>query len=184
MPYDFGTIESKWLERWEKDKIFQPTETGKKYLLTVPYPYANGALHIGHGRTYTIGDIMARYLRMKGYNVLYPMGFHISGTPILGFAKKIEKGDRGTIELYKSYLELYGDNPDLIKEFSKPENIANYFANKIISDFSNMGFSIDWSRVFNTGEPIYNKFIEWQFRKLFSMGFNKTRRLSNSIFHS
>jgi len=173
MPYDFGTIESKWLQRWEKDKIFQPTETGKKYLLTVPYPYANGALHIGHGRTYTIGDIMARYLRMKGYNVLYPMGFHISGTPILGFAKKIEKGDRGTIELYKSYLELYGDNPDLIKEFSKPENIANYFANKIISDFSNMGFSIDWSRVFNTGEPIYNKFIEWQFRKLFSMGLIK-----------
>ncbi len=173
MPYDFGRIESKWLQRWEADKIFQPTETGKKYLLTVPYPYANGALHIGHGRTYTIGDIMARYLRMKGYNVLYPMGFHISGTPILGFAKKIEKGDKATIDLYKSYLELYGDNPDLIKEFSKPENIANYFANKIISDFSNMGFSIDWSRVFNTGEPIYNKFIEWQFRKLHSMGLIK-----------
>ncbi len=146
---------------------------GRKFLLTVPYPYANGALHIGHGRTYTIGDIMARYLRMKGFNVLYPMAFHISGTPILGFAKKIENGDRSTIELYKSYLELYGDSPEKIKEFSKPENIAQYFATKIMNDFNNMGFSIDWSRIFNTGEPIYNKFVEWQFRRLDALGLIK-----------
>ncbi len=163
MPYDFNSIEDKWLKKWQDEKAFEPKPVGKKFLLTVPWPYCNGALHIGHGRTYTVGDIVARYKRMRGYNVLYPMGFHISGTPILAFSKKIEKGDRSTIELYKSYLELYGDDPSKVSEFSVPSNIADYFSEKIINDFTNMGFSIDWTRKFTSGEPIYNKFVEWQF---------------------
>ncbi len=166
MAYDFNAIEEKWLRRWKEERVFEPRPTGKKFLLTVPWPYCNGALHIGHGRTYTVGDIVSRYKRMRGLNVLYPMGFHISGTPILAFSKKIEHGDQATINLYRSYLELYGDDPSKVSEFSIPSNIASYFSEKIINDFTNMGFSIDWTRKFTSGEPIYNKFIEWQFRLL------------------
>lgn len=163
MSYNFNLIEEKWRKRWEEEHIFEPKIGDKKYLITVPWPYCNGALHIGHGRTYTTADIIARYKRMKGFNVLYPMAFHISGTPILAFSKKIENGDTQTIDLYREYLSLYGDNPDIVKEFSEPENIAAYFSTKIVSDFKNMGLSIDWTRIFNSGEPIYNKFVEWQF---------------------
>jgi leucyl-tRNA synthetase len=164
--YNFSAIEEKWLSRWKNEKAFEPKPNGKKFLLTVPWPYCNGALHIGHGRTYTVGDIVARYKRMRGFNVLYPMGFHISGTPVLAFSKKIEHGDQTTINLYKSYLELYGDDPSKVSEFSVPSNIASYFSERIINDFTNMGFSIDWTRKFTSGEPIYNKFVEWQFRLL------------------
>ncbi|MGC8644963.1 MAG: leucine--tRNA ligase [Thermoplasmata archaeon] len=173
MEYDFNTIEEKWKRRWEEERVFQPKRGGKKFLITVPWPYCNGALHIGHGRTYTIGDIVARYKRMAGYNVLYPMGFHISGTPILAFSKKIEGGDQATINLYRSYLELYGDDPELVSQFSKPERIAEYFSDKIINDFMNMGFSIDWTRKFTSGEAIYNKFVEWQFSILLKKGLIK-----------
>ncbi|MGC8561591.1 MAG: leucine--tRNA ligase [Thermoplasmata archaeon] len=166
MTYDFNSIEEKWLRRWKEGKVFEPKMDGAKFLITVPWPYCNGALHIGHGRTYTIGDIVARYKRMKGLNVLYPMGFHISGTPILAFSKKIENGDAQTINLYRSYLELYGDDPSKVSEFAVPENIAAYFSERIINDFTNMGFSIDWTRKFTSGEPIYNKFVEWQFNIL------------------
>ncbi|MCL4446781.1 MAG: leucine--tRNA ligase [Thermoplasmatales archaeon] len=166
MVYNYESIEEKWLRRWSEERAFEPKPNGKKFLLTVPWPYCNGALHIGHGRTYTVGDIVARYKRMKGFNVLYPMGFHISGTPILAFSKKIENGDAQTINLYKSYLELYGDDPSKVSEFAVPANIASYFSERIINDFTNMGFSIDWTRKFTSGEPIYNKFVEWQFRML------------------
>ena len=175
MTYDFNALEEKWLKKWKDERVFEPKPDGKKFMLTVPWPYCNGALHIGHGRTYTVGDIVARYRRMAGFNVLYPMGFHISGTPILAFSKKIEHGDVPTINLYKSYLELYGDDPSRVAEFSVPSNIASYFSEKIINDFTNMGFSIDWTRKFTSGEPIYNKFIEWQFgilqeKKLIKIG--------------
>ena len=173
MEYNYQAIEDRWQKLWDEKKIYEPVMGGTKFLITVPYPYCNGALHIGHGRTYTIADIFARFKRMNGYNVLFPMAFHISGTPILAFSKKIERGDKTTIDLYKSYMELYGDDPEKVYEFSKPENIANYFANKIILDFKNLGLSIDWTRQFNSGEKIYNKFVEWQFRKLMARGYLK-----------
>jgi len=171
--YDFNAIEEKWLEKWKAERVFEPRREGRKFLITVPWPYCNGALHIGHGRTYTVGDIVARYKRMTGLNVLYPMGFHISGTPILAFSKKIEGGDEKTISLYQSYLELYGDDPSRVSEFSTPSKIADYFSEKIINDFTNMGFSIDWTRKFTSGEPVYNKFIEWQFSLLQEKGLIK-----------
>lgn len=171
--YEFNTIEEKWLKKWKEDKVFVPERKGSKFLITVPWPYCNGALHIGHGRTYTIGDIVARYKRMSGLNVLYPMGFHISGTPIIAFSKKVERGDAETINLYRSYLELYGDDASKVSEFSIPSNIADYFSDKIINDFTNMGFSIDWTRRFTSGEPIYNKFVAWQFSILQNKGLIK-----------
>ena len=81
---DFKKIEKKWQERWEKEKTFEPKKSEKKKVfLTVPYPYTSGPLHIGHGRTYTISDSWIRFKRLQGYNCLWPMAFHISGTPII-----------------------------------------------------------------------------------------------------
>ncbi|RJS74576.1 leucine--tRNA ligase, partial [Methanophagales archaeon] len=92
--------EEKWQRRWKESKIFDAEiaeqKGGKKklkFFLTVPYPYTSGPLHIGHGRTNTIGDIIARFKRLQGYNVLFPMAFHVTGTPILAIADSIAKGD-------------------------------------------------------------------------------------------
>ena len=111
---EFTKYEKKWQKRWKKDKIFEadPDPKRKKFFLTVPYPYVNGALHIGHGRTYTIGDIIARYKRMQGFNVLFPMASHMTGTPLQGMVDRIVAGDPKAIEQYKRDLRLYFDTED------------------------------------------------------------------------
>src|SRR3954453_12825045 len=83
---NWNLIEDKWRQRWDQQKIFQsdPDSERRKYFITVAYPYPNSPQHIGHGRTYTLADTHARYYKMKGFNVLFPMGFHYTGTPILG----------------------------------------------------------------------------------------------------
>lgn len=170
-------IEKKWQKLWKENHIFEPEMDGKKFFITVPYPYSNGALHVGHGRTYTYGDIIARYKRMQGYNVLFPMAFHVTGTPILTIADSIKNGNKDVIDLYRDYLHLYENDEskidDLLKKFEIPENIAYYFAEKIQKDFESIGYSIDWRRKFNTAEPYYNKFVEWQYKKLYEMGYLK-----------
>ena len=82
-------LEEKWRQRWIKEKDFEaePDSREKKFI-TVAYPYPNSPQHVGHGRTYTTADVHARFLRMMGYNVLFPMAFHYTGTPILGMAKR------------------------------------------------------------------------------------------------
>ncbi|MGC8515081.1 MAG: leucine--tRNA ligase [Thermoplasmata archaeon] len=168
-------FEKKWQERWKKDGIFEPAvdESRKKFLITVPWPYTSGSLHVGHGRTYTLGDIIARYKRLRGYNVLFPMGFHQSGTPVLSIAQKILRNDKSTLSLYTEYLQQYGemDIPGRLKSFTEPSAIAEYFSNAIINDFTLLGFSIDWSRRFTSAEPMYQDFVSWQFNKLNSKGF-------------
>ncbi|MEM1638939.1 MAG: leucine--tRNA ligase [Desulfurococcaceae archaeon] len=169
-------IEKKWQKIWRESKIFEsnPLDGKPKYFITVPYPYANGPLHIGHGRTYTIGDIIARYKRLKGFNVLYPMAFHITGTPIIAFSDMISRGDQKTISLYREYIKLYVENDEevdrIIESFKNPLNLAVFFAERIQRDFEELGYSIDWRRKFHTGEPIYNKFITWQYYKLLERG--------------
>jgi len=173
---DFAAIERKWQKRWQEDKIFEPrVEKGKKkFFITVPYPYMSGSLHIGHGRTFTTGDIIARFKRLQGYNVLFPMAFHVTGTPVLAIADAIKSGDERVINLYKEYVRIYEKDEEKVKEivesFVDPENIARYFADKTQQDFIGMGYSIDWRRKFHTAETIYNKFVEWQFKKLYDRG--------------
>jgi leucyl-tRNA synthetase len=168
-------IETKWQDRWKKDRIFEPAvdESRHKFLITVPWPYTSGSLHVGHGRTYTLGDIIARYKRLVGYNVLFPMGFHQSGTPVLSIAQKILRNDKSTLSLYTEYLQQYGekDIAGKLKSFTEPSAIADYFSNAIINDFTLLGFSIDWSRRFTSAEPMYQDFVSWQFKKLNSKGF-------------
>jgi len=177
---NFRGIEEKWQSKWEESKIFNAEVSGgKKFFLTVPYPYTSGPLHLGHGRTYTLGDIIARFKRLQGYNVLFPMAFHVTGTPILAIADSIEKGEEAVVERYKDYLSIYEDGAkvdELINSFSSPENVADFFTARISEDFKRMGYSIDWRRKFNTTEPIYNKFIEWQFVKLYKKGVIKKGR--------
>jgi leucyl-tRNA synthetase len=103
---------------------------------------------------------------MRGYNVLFPMGVHYTGTPILGMAKRVQEGDR---ELIENFNTLYHVPQDKIKEFVEPVKIADYFHAEIKQGMIEMGYSIDWRREFTTIDPVYKKFIEWQFRKLREM---------------
>ena len=164
MEVDWSVIDKKWQKKWSENNDHETDYNDKeKKFITVAYPYPNSPQHIGHGRTYTITDVHSRYLRMKGFNVLFPMGFHYTGTPILGMAKRVEANDTELIEGFKT---LYKVPEDKIKEFAEPVKIADYFHEEIKSGMIEMGYSIDWRREFTTIDPAYQKFIEWQFRNL------------------
>ena len=164
MEIDWSVIDKKWQKKWLENNDHEIDSNNKeKKFITVAYPYPNSPQHIGHGRTYTIADVHSRYLRMKGFNVLFPMGFHYTGTPILGMAKRVEANDAELIEGFKT---LYKVPEDKIKEFVEPVKIADYFHEEIKSGMIEMGYSIDWRREFTTIDPAYQKFIEWQFRNL------------------
>jgi len=164
MEVDWSAVDKKWQKKWAENNDHETNSSDKeKKFITVAYPYPNSPQHIGHGRTYTIADVHSRYLRMKGYNVLFPMGFHYTGTPILGMAKRVEANDTELIEGFKT---LYKVPEDKIKEFAEPVKIADYFHEEIKSGMIEMGYSIDWRREFTTIDPAYQKFIEWQFRNL------------------
>ena len=164
MEIDWSVIDKKWQKKWSENNDHETDYNDKeKKFITVAYPYPNSPQHIGHGRTYTITDVHSRYLRMKGFNVLFPMGFHYTGTPILGMAKRVEANDTELIEGFKT---LYKVPEDRIKEFAEPVKIADYFHEEIKSGMIEMGYSIDWRREFTTIDPAYQKFIEWQFRNL------------------
>src|SRR5919201_1356234 len=166
---DWNSIEEKWRQRWEEQKIFETDEDliKKKYFITVAYPYPNSPQHIGHGRTYTLADSHARYMRMKGYNVLFPMGFHYTGTPILGMSRRVAAGDK---ELLDTFRNIYSVPDDTIRSFAEPIKIASYFHNEIKVGMKEMGYSIDWRREFTTIDKAYSKFISWQFRTLLKKG--------------
>jgi len=164
MEIDWSAIDKKWQKKWLENNDHEIDSNNKeKKFITVAYPYPNSPQHIGHGRTYTIADVHSRYLRMKGFNVLFPMGFHYTGTPILGMAKRVEAND---VELIEGFKTLYNVPEDKIKEFVEPVKIADYFHEEIKSGMIEMGYSIDWRREFTTIDPAYQKFIEWQFRNL------------------
>lgn len=166
---DWKSVEEKWRDRWEKQRIFQadPNFEKKKYFITVAYPYPNSPQHIGHGRTYTLADVHARYMRMKGYNVLFPMGFHYTGTPILAMSRRVASRDK---DLLETFDKLYHVPKDTITSFVEPVKIASYFHNEIRLGMKELGFSIDWRREFSTVDMIYSKFISWQFRTLRKKG--------------
>ena len=99
--------------------------------------------HVGHGRTYTLADTHARYMRMKGYNVLFPILFHYTGTPILAMSKRVA-GDRDLIE---TFMKIHHVSADDIGRFVEPIEIARFFHNEIKQGMIEMGYSIDWRRV-------------------------------------
>ncbi len=143
---EFKKIEQKWQKKWEEAKIFEVKEDSKKkkYFVLEMFPYPSASyLHMGHVRNYTIGDLIARYKRMQGFNVLYPMGYDSFGLPAENAAKK-----QGIHP--KKYTE------DAIK--------------KIIEYQKLLGNSYDWSRVISTHEPAYYKWNQYFFLKFLEKG--------------
>lgn len=165
---DFREIEKKWQKAWQESGIFEAEpDNRKKFFLTIPYPYLNGNLHAGHTRTFTIGDAFARYMRMRGYNVLFPLGFHVTGTPIIGLAELVSKRDERTVEVYTKYHDVPLE--DLLK-LTTPEKVVEYFSKEALQVLRDIGYSIDWRRMFTTTDEEYQKFIEWQYWKLKEKG--------------
>ncbi|MFX1477274.1 MAG: leucine--tRNA ligase [Promethearchaeota archaeon] len=175
--YEPQEIEKKWQERWETAKIFEghPDLNKEKIFFTSPYPYPTGLTHIGNGRSYVTGDIFARYYRAKGYNVLYPMAWHITGTPVLAISSSIERKDPITTARMRDFVSFHTKNQKevnkILESFKDPWNVVKYFSQAMKTDFKAIGMSIDWSREFSTGDKIYNKFIEWQFSHLMDKGY-------------
>ncbi|MBI5872372.1 class I tRNA ligase family protein [archaeon] len=165
-------IDKKWQKRWERAKIFEANvnKKRKKFFITIPYPYVNGAPHIGAGFTFIRGEVYARFKRMQGFNVLYPQAFHATGEPILGTIERVKKNDKTQIETFK----LFGATDRDIKNFVKngPEFTAKYWKSKWMEILRMTGFSADWRRTFitTTMTPQYSRFIEWQYNNLKKRG--------------
>ena len=175
--YNPQQIEKKWQDKWVQAKIFEanPNLDRKKMFITSPYPYASGPSHIGHGRSFVNGDVFARYYRAKGYNVLYPMAFHITGTPVLAISSSIERKNQEIIARMQEYVSLHTVDQEEVKKivesFIEPWNVVKYFSNTYKIDFKSIGMSLDWRREFTTGDKLYNKLIEWQYHKLSEQGY-------------
>ncbi|MEM2918120.1 MAG: leucine--tRNA ligase [Candidatus Altiarchaeota archaeon] len=157
-------IEDKWRKLWFDAKIFEAERDSKKkkFFLIFAYPGISGYLHVGHLRSYTYPDIIARYKRMQGFNVLFPAGFHASGLPSVSFAEKIARGDENLI----SYLKKHNVSDEDIEKLKDPKYVVEFFSREYIKIWKQLGYSIDFRRVISTIQPEYNKFIEWQFYKL------------------
>ncbi len=144
--YDAQRVESKWFERWQNDPSLyaaEPTSTQKKYYVLEMLPYPSGALHMGHVRNYSIGDALARYMWMNGYNVLHPMGWDSFGLPAENAA-------------------IANHTPPRQWTLS---NIANMKA-----QMKRLGFAYDWSREVTTCFPEYYRWNQWFFLKLYEQG--------------
>jgi len=162
---DASAIEKKWASRWAAESIFEPDpESGReKRYITAAFPYPNSPQHIGHARTYTTADIYARYLRLRGFNVLFPMAFHVTGTPILAMAKRIAAKDPEVLGVFD---KIYGISPEKAATLTDPRVLVAYFSAEIEEGMKEMGFSIDWRRKFYSYDEKFNRYIRWQFRKL------------------
>ena len=146
--YPFIKIEAKWQNYWEENKTFHIPDdfdrTLPKFYVLDMFPYPSGdGLHVGHPEGYTASDIIARYKRMCGYNVLHPIGWDAFGLPAEEYARRT------------------GTHPSITTQ----QNI-----NRFREQLKSLGFSYDWSREINTTDPAYYKWTQWIFKKLFERG--------------
>jgi leucyl-tRNA synthetase len=164
--FNLSKFEEEAHERWLH--AFEPDPGNKeKFYINVAFPYPSGAMHVGHGRTYIVPDVVARFWRMKGRQVLFPMGFHVTGAPVVGISKRIANKDEKTIRLYR---DLYRVPQNVLDGFVDPLVIVKHFANEYQRVMTDCGLSIDWRRRFITVDPSYSKFIEWQWQHLYDAG--------------
>lgn len=166
MTLDWNKIQEKWNKRWVKEEIFAANvdKKRKKFFVTFPYPYVNSIPHIGHFYTLMRVEAFARYKRMQGFNVLFPQGWHATGSPIVSAANRIKEKEPKQIKIL---LDIGIAKKD-IKKFEDPAYWIKYFVPQALQDYQAMGISIDWRRQFYTTSlnPHYDKFIRWQFNKL------------------
>jgi leucyl-tRNA synthetase len=157
MDYQFKDIEQKWQQFWAENQTFKAEDnsTKPKYYVLDMFPYPSGAgLHVGHPLGYIASDIFARYKRLKGFNVLHPMGYDSFGLPA------------------EQYAIQTGQHPALTTE----ANIATYRR-----QLDQIGFSFDWSREVRTSSPGYYKWTQWIFMQLFNAWYNKTADKAEGI---
>jgi len=165
---DFKQIQEKWKKEWLDKKIFETkNDNRKKWFSNAAFPYVNAPLHLGHGFTYTRIDVITRFKRMQGYNAMFPFAFHATGEPIVGVAERLKKGDEKQIKI----LLESGISEKDIDKFKDPKYTARYWIEQIKNDIQNLGISVDWTRSFTTIDPEFNRFIEWQYRKLKGKGY-------------
>ena len=145
LKYDFKAIEEKWQKIWLEEKTFKAVEDADqpKYYLLEMFPYPSGRIHMGHVRNYSIGDIVARYKRMKGFNVMHPIGWDAFGLPAENAA---------------------------IKNKTHPEKWTHENIDYMKNQLRRMGFSYDWDRELATCEPEYYRWEQLFFIKLFEKG--------------
>ncbi len=161
------SIEEKWVKKWFENKVFTPQKKDKKYFIIFAYPGSSGYLHVGHLRNYTYTDVIARYKRMQGYAVLFPTGVHATGNVTIGFSMKLQRGDKDTI----NYLKEFGVDDETIEKLKDPYFAVEFFDKEYRKLYKMLGFSINEEYDTTTIRPEYNKFIEWQFRKLKEKGY-------------
>lgn len=163
-------LAKKWSERWEREKTYEarPSKT-PKYFITFPFPYVNGAPHVGHAYSCFRADVFARFKRLQGYNVLFPQGFHATGEPIVGAQKRLQNDDENQIRTMKTFGAT---DAEIEKMKSDPQFIVAFWRERWIRDLKLGGLSIDWSRTFTTTDitPAFSRFVEWQYRTLYALG--------------
>ncbi|MCD6478503.1 MAG: leucine--tRNA ligase [Candidatus Diapherotrites archaeon] len=177
---DFKGIEEKWQRYWHEQKIFEPEidKSKEPFYIQAAYPYPSGAMHIGHARTYTVADIVAKYSMLKGKNVLMPMGWHVSGTPVIAAVEALRRHDEKTVKIFTENFHIPKEELKYLTE--SPESFVDYMVNKAKygykSGFKKLGFGIDWRRELTTIDKQYQRFIEWQYKKLYAKGYIKKGR--------
>src|SRR4030043_2097836 len=126
---EWDKIEEKWQNRWREARIFnvEPNREHKKAFVTFPFAYMNGPLHVGHGFTATKVDAYARYLRMQGYNVLFPWAWHWTGETIAGASERVQKREPTII---KEFREIDNVPEDELEKFTDPTYIAKYYTDQ------------------------------------------------------
>jgi leucyl-tRNA synthetase len=163
-------IEEKWLAKWEAARVFEadPDPTRPKIMVTFPFPYMNGPLHVGHAFSASRVDAYARFKRMQGYNTLWPWAWHWTGQPLLGASQRVARGDQAYIRVLR---EVDGVPEEELNKFVDPYYMAQYYTNEGRIAAKRIGFSVDWRREFTTVWPTFQKFIEWQYKNLKEKGY-------------
>ncbi|MBU0470881.1 MAG: leucine--tRNA ligase [Nanoarchaeota archaeon] len=165
MALDWHEIQEHWQEEWAKAKLGQAVvdENKEKFFMIFAYPGISGFLHVGHMRGFSYTDAICRFERLKGKTVLFPVGTHATGNQAISFAEKVKNKDEDWI----NYLVNNGCPKNKVKELTDPKNVIEFFNNIYINDYwKKFGFLCDWDRFLCTTHKDYEKFIQWQFRKL------------------
>ena len=172
--YDPQELEPRWRERWAEEGHYEadPADAADgdddPTFITVPYPYPSGGMHIGHARTYTVPDVYARYRRQRGDNVLFPIAWHVTGTPIIGAVERLKKGEDDQLSVLR---DTYNVAEDTLADLETPMGYARHFIeNHYKKGMRDLGLSIDWRREFTTNDDRYSKFITWQYETLKDRG--------------
>ncbi len=172
MPVDWGKIDKKWQTEWANSRLFDadPEPSRAKCFVTFPFAYMSGPLHVGSGYTAARIDAYARYMRMRGYNVLYPWAWHWTGKTVAGAAERIKMGDE---EFIRPIREIDGVPEEHLRKFVDPVYMARYYTDANRDAVKKLGLAIDWRREFHTSSlnPAFNKFVVWQYLRLRDRGY-------------